>query len=210
MQPQPAHGREPVLLRRGLGETALRGALAAAFAPSRLVVAASDELPADIIAPGGVGALVVHADTQLPLERAARLCKTFKHPVVAVEAAALNRTTIALGAELLELCTVLPCAHASHLAQALADFVATKDQIIGRDMEAETGRMEEELAAKLSEGAGVRVADAHALLCAVPLAEIVGAPFDRLVDLSPLLPRSTAAVHHWFGAGRADEGGAAI
>lgn len=187
-----------VLLRRAFGETAVRGALAEAFAPSRLVVAATDELPADIIGPGGMGVVIVHAEGDLPTERVARLCKTFKHPVLAVERQALNRVITSLGLELLQLCAVLPCTSAAHMASALAEFAATKDVMIGRDMEAEMGKIEEDLSRVLSEGSGVRIEDVHALLCAVPLAEIVGASLERLVHMSPLVPRSTAMIHRWL------------
>ncbi|KAG8457633.1 hypothetical protein KFE25_002297 [Diacronema lutheri] len=190
-----------VIVRRGLAETALHGALAEALHPIRLVVG-GDDLPADVIAPGGIGALLVHtAEGELLRERAAKLCKTFRHPVVAVEVDALNDVLFALGADLLtSAITVLPCASASHLAQALAEFAATKDQHIARDAADEAARIELELARVISEGSGVHPDDARALVCAVPLGEIAGASFDRLCDLSPLVPRSTAAVHRWLTA----------
>jgi hypothetical protein len=124
-QQQPA---ATIIMRRSLHDKlggGLPRALSEAFAHAR-VVAASDDLPADIIFPAGTGVLMVQpprvGEWVLDVPRAQRIASTFKHPVICVVPELLNRAVLELlDAQLLERFTVLPFGCAEGLALSMAE-----------------------------------------------------------------------------------------
>jgi hypothetical protein len=194
-----------IILRSALHETELHRALARAF-PDARIVRGQDSLPADLILPDGLGVLIVEEDG-VDEQAVGLLCRTFKTPLVFCTLEALQRVSFALPAQR-DACTILPCASCEHVVKNLLDFVklteARASHVVSWDVHASA--MERELAERLAAQAGVPFSDVTALLHALPLVEIVGATYERLLEASPLVPASTDAIWRWMsGAAAHDE-----
>lgn len=199
-----------IIVRGGLMHSEVHGALAAHF-PAARIVSGHQDLPADVILPGGVGVLIAESADGLPDARGVEvLCRTFKRPVIFCTFEALDRIALHLDTCQRDKCAVLPCASASDLARDLAQLTNLQGVELGINWEAHAASVEDELLQRLSAGSGVPPIEVRALLHALPLVDILSASHADLVDASPLLPASTSKLYHWMNSGRSRGATAAV